>query len=415
MWRSCGFVTRFLSGDSSSFQCSHSPSQLLPVFHQEISSDRCSGGFAREGSYRACSSFSRQLQPPLCHSQSYRGLAACYRPLPSQPVCSSLPFSHGDSTVDPTVSASWGLDVFPGPEGRLPSGSGSPRVSLLPEVLCGRGGLVVLHTLFRPFDRPAGVHECHGPDIVNHASLWVQDSEVSQRLASPRVLVSEPVSGEGISPLALPRAWCPGQSGGELSDSLSDLGLSGDAASDASFEGFPEPQACPEARLSAFRLHLLSAAASDSVASAAGGHVFSGVNHSGVSAPDAFSSAPAELRRPSPGRFGQRGLGFLLPRGSSVVVRRVPSSRRSSSGSLSAQSVAVHRCLGFRLRCEDHISGSWSRHCFSLSINHRELLAVLYGAQGFLPLLRHRSVSLFADNTRGALILRSSIQWLRLS
>ena len=56
---------------------------------------------------------------------------------------------------------------------------------------------------------------------------------------------------------------------------------------------------------------------------------------------------------------------------------------------------------------EDHISGSWSPHCFSFSINHRELLAVLYGVQGFLPLLRHRSVSLFADNTTALAYLRN--------
>ena len=48
---------------------------------------------------------------------------------------------------------------------------------------------------------------------------------------------------------------------------------------------------------------------------------------------------------------------------------------------------------------DDHMSGSWSRHCSHFSVNHRELLAVLYRVQGFLPLLRHRSVSLFADNT----------------
>ena len=48
---------------------------------------------------------------------------------------------------------------------------------------------------------------------------------------------------------------------------------------------------------------------------------------------------------------------------------------------------------------DDHMSGSWSRHCSHFSVNHRELLAALYRVQGFLPLLRHRSVSLFADNT----------------
>ena len=56
---------------------------------------------------------------------------------------------------------------------------------------------------------------------------------------------------------------------------------------------------------------------------------------------------------------------------------------------------------------DDHVSGLWSPHCSSFSINHRELLAVLYGIQGFLPLLRHWSVSLFADNATTLAYLRN--------
>ena len=56
---------------------------------------------------------------------------------------------------------------------------------------------------------------------------------------------------------------------------------------------------------------------------------------------------------------------------------------------------------------DDHLSGSWSPHCSAFSINHRELLAVLYGVQGFLPILRLRSVSLFADNTTALTYLRN--------
>ena len=92
-----------------------------------------------------------------------------------------------------------------------------------------------------PFDRPAGVHSLHGPDFIDYASSRIPDPEVPQRLASPRVLVPEAGSGEGLSPLALPGARCPGQPREELSDSHSDLGLPGDAASEASFEGFPDP------------------------------------------------------------------------------------------------------------------------------------------------------------------------------
>ena len=260
-----------LPGDSPSFQCAHSLSQLLPVFHQGIGSERCGGGSSCEGSNRTGSSFSRLLQLPLCYPQGHRGLAACNRPLPCQPVCSSLPFSHGDSTVGPPVSVSGGLDGVSGLEGHVPSGSCSSGVSLLPEILCRRGGLSISRSLLRPFDHPAGVHSCHGPDFVDYASSRVPGPGVPRRLASPRVLVPESGPGQGLSPLALPGARCLGQPGEELSDSLSDLGLPGDAASDASFEGFPDPQACLEARISSLRLHLLSSTASGSLASAVGG------------------------------------------------------------------------------------------------------------------------------------------------
>ena len=55
---------------------------------------------------------------------------------------------------------------------------------------------------------------------------------------------------------------------------------------------------------------------------------------------------------------------------------------------------------------DDHLSGLWSRSCLTFSINHKELLAVLYGVSGFLPVLQGRSVSLFADNTTALLYLR---------
>ena len=56
---------------------------------------------------------------------------------------------------------------------------------------------------------------------------------------------------------------------------------------------------------------------------------------------------------------------------------------------------------------DNRLSGSWSQRSSQFSINHRELLAVLYGVRGFLPLLRGRSVSLFADNTTALAYLRN--------
>ena len=54
----------------------------------------------------------------------------------------------------------------------------------------------------------------------------------------------------------------------------------------------------------------------------------------------------------------------------------------------------------------DHLSGMWTQDISCYSINHRELLAVLYALPGFLHLLRGQSVSLFTDNTSALTYLR---------
>ena len=55
---------------------------------------------------------------------------------------------------------------------------------------------------------------------------------------------------------------------------------------------------------------------------------------------------------------------------------------------------------------DEHLSGLWPQSCLTFSINHRELLAVYDGVQGFLPVLRGRSVSLLADSTTALSYLR---------
>ena len=107
----------------------------------------------------------------------------------------------------------------------------------------------------------------------------------------------------------------------ELPDTFTDPGLSGDEASDASFEGFPEPQTCPEALMSLLRVCLLSSSTSVSLASAARGNVVAVDDCSGVPASDTIPSAPTEFCRPSPSGLRHCVLGHLLPHGSPVMVR----------------------------------------------------------------------------------------------
>ena len=146
--------------------------------------------------------------------------------------------------------------------GRLTAGSSASNISPLPKVLRVGHSVSISRTLFRPFHCSADVHSCHGPDLIDHASFQLPDPEVPRRLASPRVLVPRDCTGLRLSPLAVSGARHLCQPGQELPDSFADPGLSGDETSDASFEGFPDPQMCPEALISRLRVHLLASSAS---------------------------------------------------------------------------------------------------------------------------------------------------------
>ena len=224
-------------------------------------------------------------------------VVACNRSLTPQPFRSGLSFSLGDSADGSPVSPSGGLVGVFRSSVRLPAGSSASDISPLPEVLRGGRSVSVSRTLFWTFHCSADVHSCHGPDLIDHASFRLLDPEVPRRLASPRVLVPRDCSGEGLSPLAVSGAQHSCQPGQELPDSFTDPGLSWDEASDASFEGFPDPQTCPKALLSRLRVRLSFSSTSVSLASAVRGNVVAVDDCSGVSASDAIPSAPT----PCPG------------------------------------------------------------------------------------------------------------------
>ena len=131
---------------------------------------------------------------------------------------------------------------------------------------------------------------------------------------------------------------------------------------------------------------------------------------SGFLTADARSATPPQHCRSSPSVLRLRVLGRFLTRGSSVMVRQIPSNCRSLPGSSSSRAGPVHRRLGYWLgrfpSGRPSVSGLWSPSCSYFLINHQELLAVLYGIQGFLPVVQGRSVSLFADNTTALSYLR---------
>ena len=53
-----------------------------------------------------------------------------------------------------------------------------------------------------------------------------------------------------------------------------------------------------------------------------------------------------------------------------------------------------------------HLSGLWSPLCLRFSINQRELLAILFAVQGFLPHLRGQTVAVYSDNSTALAYLR---------
>ena len=210
---------------SSSLSCSVAPSELQPFFHPWAGSDRCGIRPVGQGGYRACSSFSRLLQPSLCDSQGHRWVAPGDRPLAPQWVCGCLPFSYGDYPDRSSIPSRRGLVCVPGSPGCLPSGAGSSIFSPVPQVLRGRVGLPVPRSLFWPVDGSSGLYPCHGPCLRNHASSWLPDLMVSRQLAGPGFHLPGDCVGEGFSSLALPASWDSCQSPQELVGSQADSGL----------------------------------------------------------------------------------------------------------------------------------------------------------------------------------------------
>ena len=207
--RSCVAVTaRFL----------HSP---MPFLHQGHSFGLCGCRPAGEGCGRACSLFSSLLQSSLCHSQGHWEVASCDRSLTPQPLCSCVSFPYGDFSVGASIPPSRGLDGIFRPSRCLPSGFGTSFLSLLPDVLRGRFRSTVLLPLFWPVVGSPDVSPCHGPGLLDNASLWLQDPQVPGQLAPPRILIPGDCAGEGLPSLVISGAGNPHQHREELLNSIS--------------------------------------------------------------------------------------------------------------------------------------------------------------------------------------------------
>ena len=228
----------FPLSSSSFIFYANTPSELHPLLHPGVSSHYCSGRFASQRCHRASVSWPRFLQSPFCHPKGHWRLAAGYRSVLPQSFCSAVPLPHGDSPVIPPVHQIWRLDDFSRPSGCLPPGSRPSGVSKVSAFLSRRQSLSISGSMLWSVIRSSGLHSCHGPGLLHHASFWVPDPSLLGRLVSPWILPSGDRLGEGLPSYSLLGARNSSQSPQELSHSFSAPGLSGDDAAVFSFEGF---------------------------------------------------------------------------------------------------------------------------------------------------------------------------------
>ena len=390
------------SCSSFSLDGSVSPSQLFPDVHQGNHVERWSDRLDCEGNCRTCSFDSGLLQPAVCYPQSHRGLAPGHRSLVSQPLGSCLSFSHGDGSVGASVSSSGRLDGVPGSPGCVPPGSGAPVISALPEVLRGGFGAPVPHALFQSVNHFSRVHAGHGPYFFCHAPIRFPNFALSGRLARPRILVSGHSAGEGL-------LWFCRELGVRVnlakssldpSQTLDYLGMRLQTLPLRVFLILKRVQklssllhefvSCQQQPLTLWRQLL---GVMSFLSTIVPGSLQLRLNASGRRLPDSASvswdeSCPEDLRWWSVESHLLVGLPLGLPH-----------------PDLALYTDASDAGWGAFL-ADDQLSGLWPLEFLSFSINHRELLAVLYSVQGFLPVFRGRSMSLFADNTTALSYLR---------
>ena len=198
---------------------------------------------------------------------------------------------------------------------------------------------------------PRSVHPHHGSYFFHHASPRFSSSSLSRRLAGPGLHLPGSGACEGLPPLAMSSPRGHSQSFEELFSPDSDVGLSQDDTRDFSFEGFPDPQTDSEVFSASLGVFIRPSPACVGLEESSRDDVVHVCHRSGFSAPYAIPSTSPQCSRASLARRSSCLLGRWLPQGSSVVVRRIPSSRRLFTGRLPPRSLSVLRRLGSGLGC----------------------------------------------------------------
>ena len=188
-----------------------------------------------------------------------------------------------------------------------------------------------------------------------------------------------------------------------------DSGLSQDDARDFSFEGFPDPQTGSEVLSPSAGLLIRPPSSCVGLEESSGDDVIHVSHCSRFSSPHEVSPASPQCSRSSPARRDLVSLDDGCLRDlrwwsdDSHLLISLPLGKDHPD--LFLFSDASDQGWGAALG-DLHLSGLWSPLCSRFSINQRELLAILYVIQGFLPHLRGRSVAVHSDNSTALACLR---------
>ena len=330
---------------SSAVLGSYPPPQLLPQLHQGESFGQRSPVSTGERGNRASPLFSRLLFESLRGHEGLGRLAPYYRSLHTEPSGNLHFLSYGDTSVGSEIGSSIGLDGLGGSSRCIPPDSSTPRISEVSEVCDGRRDFPVQGPPLRPHNLSTGLHQGHGSCIGNDASLRVPNASVPGRLAHPGIIPGGSNQGEGLpSSLMLDVRY---------QNKFQEVAIGTDADSDVprdedsiySFEGFANPREDSEVFLTDRRIQILSGAARKLMAEPSGTDVFPFSPRPGVSSENEVPSTPFGTAMGLHGRQSDDILERLLPGRSSVVVRRVKSDPRGTTGVGRARDTPLLRCV----------------------------------------------------------------------
>ena len=186
-------------------------------------------GFTFQGCHRTRFIWSGLLQWPFCHPKGHWWLAAGYRLVIPQPVCSPVPFSY-DAPIPPI----WRLADFSRPPGACP-----PSVSEVSALLSQLPSVSVSGPLLWFIIHATCLHACHGPGLLYYASFWLPHSSVFGRLAGPWLLPVGDHSGEGLPFSTLFRPRHSDQPVQELSQPAQQLDYLGMTLQSTPLRAFP--------------------------------------------------------------------------------------------------------------------------------------------------------------------------------